>query len=402
MPRPYGMEYPETTVEIFPCGPIKWLVEFQGLLCYFSPNSGVRRTLGVGEAMSLSSDTLTSKRLEVTGTIEDAIELCYRQGWTDGLPVIPPTEEKVMRFLDYAGRHPSDVIGVEPVRGRVITAEKIAINALMAGCLAEYMPVVIAAVECMVQPEFSLHGSSASTGGSAPLLVINGPIRQRLGFASGHNLFGPGPDRRTNATVGRAIRLLLINVLENHPGVLDRSTLGHPGKYSYCIAEDEENSPWEPLHVERGFPSEASTVTVFAALGPSQVDLVGAGTPEMVLTAVADSMLAFGRGHGEILLIMAQEHGGFIKEADWSKAQVRDFLFQKARRSAGEWAAIHKAEVPAPGTESEMVPVCRTPESVVLLAGGGSGGPWSALIPRWSKGVGSHSVIREIDTSRIP
>ena len=268
----------------------------------------------VGAAMSLSPDTLTSKRLEVKGTVDDTVEFCYRQGWTDGLPLIPPTEEKVLQFLGFVDGHPSDVIGVEPIRGRVITAEKVAINAVMAGCRPEYMPVIIAAVECMVQPEFNLHGSSGSTGGSAPLLLINGPIRQKLGFAYGHNIFGPGPDRRANATVGRAVRLLLINVLENHPGVLDRSTLGHPGKYSYCIAEDEENSPWEPLHVERGFSREASTVAVFTALSPLQVDMVGAGTPEQVLTAVADSMLPLGHGHGEILLIMSREHGAFMKQ----------------------------------------------------------------------------------------
>ena len=351
--------------------------------------------------MSMNTDTLTSKRFEVAGTVDDAIEFCYQQGWTDGLPVIPPTEEKVLQFLDLAGHHPSDVIGVEPVRGRVITAEKVAISAVMAGCLSEYMPVIFAAVECMVQPEFNLHGSSASTSGSAPLLVINGPIRHKLGFASGHNIFGPGPDRRANATVGRAMRLLLINVLENHPGVLDRSTLGHPGKYSYCIAEDEENSPWEPLHVEWGFPREASTVTVFASHGPLQVDLVAAGTPETVLTAVADTMLALGRGHAEILLVMSREHGGFMKEAGWDKKQVRDFLFQKARRTAKEWAKTHKAELPVPGTEEEMIPVCRAPESVVLLACGGSGGSVSALIPRWGKALSSRSVTREIDTTHI-
>ena len=352
--------------------------------------------------MSQDSDTLTSKRFEVAGTTDDAMEFCYQQGWTDGLPVIPPTEEKVLQFLDIAGRHPSDVIGVEPIRGRVITAEKVAISAVMAGCLSEYTPVIFAAVECMVQPEFNLHGSSASAGGSAPLLVVNGPIRHKLGFPSGHNLFGPGPDRRANATVGRAVRLLLINVLENHPGVLDCSTLGHPGKYSYCIAEDEENSPWEPLHVERGFPNGASTVTVFASHGPLQVDMVAAGTPEAVLTAVADSMLALGRGHGELLLVISQEHGGFMKEAGWDKKQVRDFLFQKARRTAKEWAETHKAELAAPGTEDERIPVCRTPEAMVLLAGGGTGGPMSALIPRWGKGVTSRSVTREIDTGRIP
>ncbi len=352
--------------------------------------------------MALASSALISKRVDFAGMEDEAAEYCYQRGWTDGLPVIPPTEDRVLRFLDASGRHPSDVIGIEPVRGRVITAEKVAINTVMAGCRPEYMPVVIAAVECMVQPEFCLHGSSGSTGGSAPLLVINGPVRHRLGFASGHNLFGPGPDRRANATVGRAIRLLLINVLENHPGVLDRSTLGHPGKYSYCIAEDEENSPWEPLHVERGYRRDASTVTVFASLAPVQVDMVGAGTPEMVLSSVADTLMGLGRGHGEVLLVVSQEHGGFFKSAGWDKARAREFVFQKARRTAMEWARASKGEFPPRGGEQEMVPAGRAPEALVLIAGGGSGGPWSALVPRWGKGVVSRSVIREIDTSRIP
>ena len=354
-----------------------------------------------GKAMTLNPDVLTSRRLDVSGSVDDAVELCYERGWTDGLPVVPPTEDKVLQFLEFTGRRASDVIGVEPVRGRVITVEKVAINAVMAGCRPEYMPVVVAAVECMVQPEYCLHGSSASTGGSAPLLVISGPVRHRLGFASGHNVFGPGPDRRANATVGRAIRLLLINVLENHPGILDRSTLGHPGKYSYCIAEDEENSPWEPLHVERGFPRDASTVAVFAALGPVQIDTVGAGNPEKVLSAASDTILGLGRGHGEILLLVSPEHGGFFKAAGWDKTRAREFVFQKARRTAEEWAGVSRAETPAPGTEKEMVPACLSPDSLVLLAAGGSGGPWSALVPRWSKGVGSRSVIREIDTSLI-
>ena len=347
--------------------------------------------------MNVSPDALASRRLEVDGTLDDAIERCYQEGWTDGLPVIPPTEEKVLRFLDVVRRAPSDIISVEPVRGREITAEKVAINAVMAGCLPEYMPVVMTAVECMVQPEFNLHGTSASTAGSAPLVIVNGPIRHRLGFASGHNLFGPGPDRRANATVGRALRLLLINVLQNHPGVLDRSTLGHPGKYSYCIAEDEETSPWEPLHVERGFPADASTVTVGASLGPAQVDIRRGGTAEALLTAVADHMLGLGTGHAEMILVMSPEHLGFIRDAGWSKQQVREFLFQKARRTAGEWAEVFKAEVPVAGAEDEMVPALRGPESVLLLAGGGSGGPWSALVPRWAKGASAATVTRRIE-----
>ena len=355
--------------------------------------------------MTLSPDTLTSNRVEVGGSLDEAIELCYERGWTDGLPVIPPTEEKVLQSLDIAGRHPSDVIGVEPVRGRVITAEKVAINAVMAGCRPEYMPVVLAAAKCMVQPEYNLHGTSGSTAGSAPLLVINGPIRSQLGFASGHNLFGPGPDRRANATVGRAIRLLLINVLENHPGILDKSTLGHPGKYTYCIAEDEESSPWEPLHVERGHAQEASTVTVFAAFGPTEVNMAGEGAHEMALSAIADTMQGFGPNASEILVVISPEISGFMKQAGWSKAEARDFLYQRAQKTAGEWAAVHKAEPPSPGAKQSMVPACTTPEAIVLLAGGGVGGPWSAVIPRWGTWGGklaSHSITREIDTARIP
>ena len=279
--------------------------------------------------MSLQRDSLASSRIEMTGSTEEAIELYYQKGWTDGLPVIPPTEERVLRFLEAAQREPGEVLSTEPVRGRVITVEKVAIAAVMAGCLAEYMPVVLTAVECMVAPEFSLHGTSASTAGSAPLIIVNGPIRHQLGFASGHNLFGPGPDRRPNATVGRAIRLLLINALQNHPGVLDRSTLGHPGKYSYCIAEDEESSPWEPLHVERGFPGEASTVSVGACLGPVQIDIRRGNTPEALLTAVSDQLLGLGPQHREMILGgMPGAHGilqgGWMGQATGARIPVRE------------------------------------------------------------------------------
>ena len=351
--------------------------------------------------MTLSSEALSSTRVDVVGTIDDAIELCYQRGWTDGLPVVPPTEEKVLAFLEMSGREPSDIIGVEPVRGRVITAEKVAINAVMAGCRPEYTPVVIATVEAMVQPEYSFHGSSASTGGSAPLMIINGPIRNKLEFQSGHNLFAGGPQFRANATVGRAIRLVLINVLENHPGVLDRSTLGHGGKFSFCFAEDEEGSPWEPLHVEKGFRPDASTVTVAASQATLQVGHRRVGTVEGIMDSVADAMLALGSSNSEVYMVLPPEHMKVIKEAGWSKGQVRQYLFDKAQRTAQQWADANVDELPTPGAEKELVPVLKRPESLVLVAGGGTGGSTCALIPRWSKGATAASVTREIDTSRI-
>ena len=355
--------------------------------------------------MTLTPQTLSSQRIDIAGTIDDAIELCFERGWTDGLPVVPPTEAKVLAFLELAGLEPSHIIGVEPVRGRVITAEKVAINALMAGCRPEYMPVVVATVEAMVQHEYNLYSASGSTAGTAPLMIINGPIRKRLGFNSGHNLFAGGPQFRANATIGRAIRLILINVLETHPGVLDRSTLGHGGKYSFCFAEDEEGSAWEPLHVERGFPPDSSTVTVGSCLAPLQLLNCRFATVEGQLTSVADSMMVMGSGNAELILVVPTEPMDFVKEAGWSKAQVRGFLFHKAQRTAQEWFDTNKEwdkrDPPAPGAEDALVPVLTRPESLLIVAGGGAGAPWSALIPRYSKGLLGDTVTREIDTSRI-
>src|SRR2546426_6657089 len=197
------------------------------------------------------------------------VETYFERGWSDGLPVVPATEDAVWRFLEAVGLEPSDVVLTEPVRRRTITAEKVAINAVLAGCQPEDMPVLIAALEAMADPAFTLHGSITSTGGSATLLVVNGPIRHEIGLNSGANVFGPG--WRANATIGRAIRLITLNCLGALPGVLDKSTQGHPGKYTYCIAEHEDASPWEPLHVERGFARASSVVTVFAAEGPHNV-----------------------------------------------------------------------------------------------------------------------------------
>ena len=172
---------------------------------------------------------LTSRRIELSDPAE-AVEFFYQQGWTDGLPVVPPTPEKVSEFLEYAGKLPGDILGMIPARNRVITAEKVAINAVMAGSLPSYMPVIITAIEAMCQEEFNLHGISATTGGTAPLLIVNGPIAQQLNINSGVNCFGPGV--RANATIGRAIRLILLNVAGSIPDILDKAFLGHPGKYS--------------------------------------------------------------------------------------------------------------------------------------------------------------------------
>ena len=209
--------------------------------------------------------TLVSERLEVED-IMSLQELYHSRGWSDGLPIVPPTPQAVQACLDWALTPADQLIGIEPVRGRAITAEKIAINAVMAGCLPMHFPVVVCAWSALLQTEFLLHGATSSTGGCAVLIVVNGDVRLELGTSGSFNALA-GSDRAT-AAIGRAIRLGLINILEVRPGGIDRSTLGHPGKHSFCVAEDEEGTGWLPLATQRDVPAGASAVTVMAAGSP--------------------------------------------------------------------------------------------------------------------------------------
>ena len=190
-----------------------------------------------------------SQSIEVN-TIEEAHEVMYRMGWTDGLPVIPPTPRLVEAALEYLGRDPQEVIGEVPPKNRLATVEKVAVNSVMAGCLPEYIPVVIAALEGMLDDSFNLNGIQATTNCISPLAIVTGPVVEQLGFNAGDNVFGGGS--RANAAVGRAIRLILWNIGGGYAGEIDRATLGHPGKYTYCIAENTADSPWGPIHEEQG------------------------------------------------------------------------------------------------------------------------------------------------------
>ena len=204
------------------------------------------------------------------------------------LGIVPPTEERGTECLEVAGLAPGDIIGIERVRQRPITAEKAAINAVLAGCLPVYMPVVVAVLRAMCDEKYNLHGTSASTGGTAPFIVVNGPVRMLIGMNATHNVLANG--NRPNATIGRAIRLALINLLGVIPGEIDRSTLGHPGKFTFCIAEDEENSPWTPLAQEMDIPDGESAVTVLAAGAPRQVMNEWTHDPEEILETFAAEM----------------------------------------------------------------------------------------------------------------
>lgn len=340
--------------------------------------------------MQLASKTLTS---------DDALavqELYHSNGWTDGLPIVPPTPDAVSACLEWALMPPDHLICIEPVRERPITAEKLAVNAVMAGCLPMHFPVVVAAWTAMMQQEFLLHGASASTGGCAVLLVINGPIRRELGMDSSFNVLGSA-DRATT-TIGRALRLALINLLDVRPGGIDRSTIGHPGKISYCLAEDEENSPWATLAEERGVPSDFSAVTVMAAGAPRQLMNEWTTEPEEILETFAAEMRANMRHYsiwpGNYAIIIPGQLRAHLDAAGWSKADIRNYIYERARILRQEWADVGKGAVVRDRGATEYAALS-SPEDLLVIAAGGPAGGFGAVIPPWL-GHKSHAVTMAI------
>ena len=313
-----------------------------------------------------------------------AQEVLHSRGWTDGLPVVPPTPQAVEACLEWVLMPPEQLVGVEPVRSRPITAEKLAVNAVMAGCLPMHFPVVVAAFTAMLQEPFLLHGATASTGGCAILIVVNGPIRQELGMNATFNALGPS-DRATTV-IGRAIRLILCNLLDARPGEVDRSTLGHPGKISYCVAEDEEHTAWRPLAEERGIPPQASSVTVLAAGAPRQIMNEWTTQPEEILdTYVAEiraNMRHYSIWPGNYALVVSPQLRAHFERARWSKADIRDYVAQKARIRRSEWAACGKGSVVGERGEREYAAFGDANDVLVIAAGGPAGG-FGAVIPPW-------------------
>lgn len=325
-----------------------------------------------------------ASRVYSVDDIHAAQELYHANGWTDGLPVVPPTSEAVAACLDWAMMAPDQLVGIEPVRGAAITAEKLAINAVMAGCLPMHFPVVVTAIAAMLQPEFLMHGATASTGGCAVFIVLNGPIRREIGAAGTFNALG-NSDRAT-AVIGRAVRLVLINVLEVRPGGIDRSTIGHPGKFSYCVAEDEEDMTWLPLHEQRGLPSEVSAVTVMAAGAPRQIMNEWTTAPEEILETFAAEMRANMRHYsiwgGNYALIIPKQLREHLQAAGWSKTDIAAFIHERARMHRREWAECGKAAVVRDRGDT-VYTALESPEQLLVVAAGGPAGGFGAVIPPW-------------------
>ncbi|MEE2884215.1 MAG: hypothetical protein VX701_00770 [Chloroflexota bacterium] len=333
---------------------------------------------------------LTSKKLEFEDHSE-ALEYYFEQGWTDGLPIVVPTPEKVNEFLEHSSLHASEIIGLEPVKGRVLTAEKIAINAVMAGCKPQYFPVVVAAISAITESQYNLHGISVSTYGAATLTVVGGPIVKELGLNSGVGVFGPG--NRANSTIGRAIRLVISNVSGAVPGELDKGTLAHGGKYSWCIAEDSEINPWDSLDIDRGVKPHTNSVTVFAAAAPNQANNHSGDNPEDILMSIADAMLSAGPNQTEIIITLCPEHIGYISDHGWSKQQVKEFLHSHSHKTSSQWAEA--GFIPSvPRNTDQRISVTQSPDSITILTAGGAAGGFSAVIPLWGAGLQSKSTTK--------
>ena len=356
---------------------------------------------GIFEALQLRfGDTGLSARSVELGAAEDPIEACFDRGWTDGLPVVPPTPERVLRMLAGTTRRPDEVIGRVPPDLAPCTVEKVAINAVMAGCKPEYLPLVLAAVEAALVDEFGMHGILCTTMFAGPLVIVNGPMARRVGVNSGVNALGQG--HRANASIGRALQLVIRNVGGGRPGEVDRATLGTPGKYTFCFAEAED-SAWEPLHVQRGFARDASTVTLFAGEGVQGVVDQKSRTPESLartfaacLRAVDHPKLAMA---GDAVLVVSPDHGRVFLEAGWSKARLLDELTRLLTGPADDLLAGVGgiAEGLPPALAGQQVPKFR-PGGLLIVRAGGGAGLFSAIIAGWAASgpVGSIPVTKEI------
>jgi len=350
-------------------------------------------------AERFGAETLLSRRVQLA-PLEDEMEALFDRGWTDGLPVVPPTPARVLRMLAGTTRTPDEVVAVVPPDLVDATVEKVAINAVLAGCKPEYLPIVLACVEAACTDEFNGHGLLATTYFSGPVVIVNGPLARAVGMNGGGNALGQG--NRANATIGRALQLVIRNIGGGKPGGVDRATLGNPGKYSFCFAEDEEGSPWEPLSVERGFSADATTVTLFAGEGPRGIVDQLSRTPESLarslaagLQSVAHPKLVLGF---DAVLVVSPEHARVFAEGGWDKARLRKELFELLTRPGAELirGAGGIAEGLPEAFKDAALPKFR-PDGLLIVHAGGRAGLFSSIIGGWVNGeTGSQPITVEV------
>jgi hypothetical protein len=346
-----------------------------------------------------TSSTLHSRHVELASA-EDEFESMFIRGWTDGLPVIPPTPERVLRMLTGTIRNPQEVVAIAPPNLVQLTVEKIAINAVMAGALPEYLPWIITALEAVCNDEFNMHGVLATTMPVGPVIICNGPGTQAIGMNSGVNVFGQG--NRANLTIGRAVQLTIRNVGGGKPGEVDRATHGNPGKLSFCFAEDEAGSPFGTLAEERGIAPQQNAVTVFAGEGPRCVVDQAARTPEQLTNSFAaclrathhpKSVLSF-----DAILVVSPDHSRVFAEAGWGRERLLSELHARLQIPGAELVrgALDMAEGLPAKFADRTVPKFKA-RGILLAHAGGGAGLFSSVIGGWANGaMGSTPVTRPV------
>jgi hypothetical protein len=343
-----------------------------------------------------------SATVDVPDDLDAFQDFAASEGWGDGLPVLPPTPGRVTRLLAGAAHRRESVVATLAPRMAAATLEAIVVNAVLAGAAPEHLPVIVAALRALAEPSFNLNAIQTTTHPCTPLLVVNGPLARQLGISGGANALGNG--HRANAVIGRSVRLVLQNVGGARPGREDRATLGHPGKFSYCLAENEEASPWAPLHVERGFAAGESCVTVCGSEAPHNVNDHGSTSADALLLALAGTAATPGSNNvylgGEPLVLLGPEHAQTIAASGWSKDDFRRALWGQARVRLGAFSAENlerfalidpaRFRDAAPGTEVAMA---ARPEDVMVVVAGGPG-KHSAIVPTFGA---TRSVTVRID-----
>jgi hypothetical protein len=326
----------------------------------------------------------------------DELEDMFERGWTDGLPVVPPTTERVEAML--AGRDGARSLGAVPPAMGEATLQRVAACAVLAGCRPAYFPVVAAAAQAALDPAFNLHGQGVTTQPAGQLIVVNGPVRETIGLNSGMGVLGPGS--RPNLTIGRALRLLITLTGGAMPGTLDRSTLGQPGKIGLCIAENEDASPWEPLHVERGFAPGQSVVTLIGSDAPLSISDHRSRTPEdlgyvLAWAAASSWSTNWWPLADPSVFVICPEHAEMFRAAGWTKQRLRQFMFQAVHRPAGQLRRGETTPFVEAADPAAQVPKWRSADSIVLLVAGGEAGRYSAVLGPCT-GMGSQIVSREV------
>ena len=346
-----------------------------------------------------------ASHLQVSGSTSEINDYFYAQGWTDGLPIIPPTEDLVLEMLEACPGPADQVLGRLPPLDGTVTVEKVAVNAVMAGCRPDYFPVVLAAMRAVAQTQFNAAAITTTTGGAAPVIIVSGPIAEKLGIHGGTAVFGSG--HRANATIGRALRLTMRNLGGATADTMEKSTHGWPGKYTMCFAENQDRNPWQPLHVELGFPPDCSTVTVVAARGIHTLVESSQETGLGVLETIVSSMKAGGvsgyyyqaRG-ATVVVVLGPEHAAEIADAGFGRGDVRRYIFNHARlpqsqlKDRGHWGARSwPQEFEGRGDDSQ-VPLVADPDLLLLVVAGGDG-RHTSWFPPWSATQRATEVITD-------